>query len=79
MTVAEHAPPEAACVIFAGQVMLGGVASMTVTVNVHWAVLLELSVAVHVTVAVPLLKVDPEGGLQATLTPEQLSEPVGAV
>jgi hypothetical protein len=79
VTIAEQAPAEAGCVIFAGQMMLGGVASVTVTVNVHCAVLFELSVAVQVTVVVPLLKVDPEAGLQATLTPRQLSDPVGVV
>jgi hypothetical protein len=38
------------------------------------AVLLALSVAVQVTVVLPLGKVEPLGGLQLTETPGQLSE-----
>lgn len=38
----------------------------------------ELSVALHITVVVPAGNVDPEGGLQTTLTPAQLSDAVGA-
>ena len=46
---------------------------MIVTVNVHDAVLFDASVAVHVTVVTPFWKVDPDAGLQATVTPGQLS------
>jgi len=50
----------------------------TLTVNVHTEVLFAASVAVQVTVVVPTGKVDPLGGLQATVTvPGQLSVPVG--
>src|SRR5215510_6330263 len=39
--------------------------------------LFEASVAVQVTIVVPVGKVDPEGGLQATVTPGQLSVAAG--
>jgi hypothetical protein len=43
-------------------------------VKVQEPVLFEVSVAVQVTVAVPLLKVEPEGGLQLGVSvPSQLS------
>ena len=45
----------------------------TVTVKVQVAVLPEASVAVQVTVVVPAGKQLPEGGLQTTTTPGQLS------
>src|SRR6266849_8461308 len=46
-------------VMFGGHVMTGGVLSMTVTVNEQVEVLFELSVAVYVTVVVPLGNVAP--------------------
>jgi hypothetical protein len=53
---------------------------VTVTVNVQVPVLGTVSVAVQVTVVVPLLNVAPEGGLQVTvLAPSQLSFAVGVV
>jgi hypothetical protein len=57
----------------AGQAMLGGCVSLTMTRKLQLAVLLALSVAVQVTVLVPLRKVDPLGGVQLTVTPGQLS------
>jgi len=66
-------------VIFAGHVIAGGILSLTVTVKVQDAVFSEASVAVHVTVVVPLAKLEPEAGTQATVAPEQLSEGVGVV
>ena len=66
-------------VIFAGQVTVGGVVSLTVMVNVQLPVLLEASVAVQVTVVTPLLKVLPEAGEQETEPPEQLSLIAGVV
>jgi hypothetical protein len=63
--------------MLAGQVITGFSVSLTVTVKVQVAVLPELSVAVQVTVVVPLGKVEPEGGLQTTVTPGQLSAAVG--
>ncbi len=52
--------------------------SLTVTVKLQVDVLPEASVAVQVTVVVPLGKVVPEGGLQVTVAPGQLSLTVGA-
>jgi len=51
----------------------------TSSANEQLAVLLELSVAVHVTVVVPGENVDPDGGTQTTETPGQLSVATGAV
>jgi hypothetical protein len=73
--------PKADCwatVIFAGQVIVGFSVSFTVTVKLQVAVLPEPSVAVQVTVVVPLGNVEPEGGEQETVTPGQLSVAVGA-
>ena len=53
--------------------------SLTVTVNVQLWVLADVSVAVQVTVIVPCGNVDPDAGEQATVTPGQLSLPVGVV
>jgi hypothetical protein len=50
----------------------------TLTVKLQLAVLPEVSVAVQVTVVVPAGKIEPDGGTQATVTPGQLSEAVGA-
>jgi hypothetical protein len=50
---------------------------MTVTVKLQLAVWLEVSVAVQVTVVVPFPNEEPEGGLQPTVTPGQLSLAVG--
>jgi hypothetical protein len=51
--------------------------SKVVTVNEQLLVLPEASVAVQVTVVVPIGKQEPLGGLQTTMTPGQLSEAVG--
>ena len=51
--------------------------SLTVTEKLHWAVWPDPSVAVQVTGVVPLTKVEPEAGLQATVTPGQLSVALG--
>jgi hypothetical protein len=53
-------------VIFAGQVMTGGVVSTTVTVKLHEELLPLASVAVQVTVVVPIRKVLPDAGVQTT-------------
>jgi hypothetical protein len=55
-----------------GQLTLGTWLSLTVTVKLHVAVLLDESVAVQVTVVVPFGKVEPELGLQATVAQGQL-------
>ena len=63
---------------FAGQVIVGGCVSLTVTVNVQLAILPEASLTAHVTVVMPLEKVEPERGLHtAAPTPGQLSLAVG--
>ena len=65
--------------MFDGQVSVGNCASMTVTVNVQLPVRFEVSVAMHVTVVTPLLKVVPLAGLQLGGTlPSQLSVAVAA-
>ena len=67
-------------VVLAGHVIVGACISLTVTVKLHIAVLLDESVAVQVTVVVPLLKVDPDAGEQATVgAGVQLSVAVGGV
>ena len=60
-------------VMFAGQVIVGFALSLTVTVKLQIAVLPDASFAVQVTVVVPFGKVEPDGGLQLPVTPEQLS------
>ncbi len=59
--------------MFAGQVMVGGCVSLTVTVKVQVAVLPLMSVAVQVTFVVPLGKLEPLAGAQTAVRPEQLS------
>jgi hypothetical protein len=58
----------AATVMFAGQMMLGGVVSTTVTVVVHIAELPARSVAVNLTVCVPGPNVAGSGGLLVMVT-----------
>lgn len=65
-------------VIFAGQLRVGNVRSLTVTVNVQEPLLPLASVAVQVTVVVPFAKVAPDAGEQTTVAP-QLSVAVGVV
>jgi hypothetical protein len=56
----------------------GGTLSVTVTVNMQVPVLLDKSLAEQLTVVTPLLKLDPEAGLQVTvLDPSQTSLAVG--
>ena len=62
---------------FAGQVMVGACASLTVTGNEQEAVLLEASVVTHATVVVPFGKAEPDGGVQTVVAPAQLSVAVG--
>jgi hypothetical protein len=61
--------------MFAGQLIVH--ADATFTWNVHWAVLPDESVAVHVTVVEPTLKQVPDGGVQLAVAPGQLSVGVG--
>lgn len=53
--------------------MVGACVSLTVTVKLHEFVLLEVSVAVQLTVVVPFMKVEPAGGVHTTVAPGQLS------
>jgi hypothetical protein len=66
--------------MFAGQpAITGASASTTVTVNEHVAVFPDVSVAMQVTVVVPLAKTEPGAGVQTTDASAQLSLPVGIV
>ena len=58
--------------------MTGFSVSLTMTVKLQLAVLLETPVAVQLTVLVPFANVDPLGGVQAKITPGQLSVAAGA-
>jgi hypothetical protein len=69
----EHCPGALQTAMLDGQLMIGLSQSLTVTVKLHWAWLPAPSVAVQLTVAVPIAKLDPEAGLQLTLDPAQLS------
>src|SRR6266481_1143061 len=73
--VAPHRPGEATTVTRAGQAMLGGWVSLTITVCGQVMLLPELSVTVHVTVLVPTGK--SAGALLVMLTEPQLSAAVG--
>src|SRR5438105_14977316 len=53
--------------------MTGASQSFTVTVKLHEAELLDVSVAVQVTVVVPSGNAVPDGGLQLLAAPGQLS------
>ena len=79
VATAEQIPEAVLSVMFAGHVMLGFCVSLTVTVKVQLAVLLEASVAVQVTVVTPFWKVEPEAGTQDAVAPGQLSVGVGVV
>jgi len=64
----------AATLISAGQIMVGGCVSFTVTVKLQLAMLLEESFTVQVTVVVPFGNVEPDGGEHMGVpTPGQLS------
>ena len=66
-------------VVSDGHVIAGACVSFTVTVKVHWAVLFDESVAVHVTVVTPFGKVEPAAGVHIAVAPEQLSDGAGVV
>jgi hypothetical protein len=59
--------------MLAGQMATGASVSLTVTLKLQLVVLPEASVAVQLTLLVPLANVLPLVGLQVTVTPEQLS------
>src|SRR5260221_584623 len=79
VTTAVQAPSAVVCVMFSGQVIDGFSASLTVTLKVQALVLPLPSLAVQVTMVVPLVKVEPLAGAQSTVTLPQLSVAVGAV
>ena len=62
--------------MFAGHVTVGACVSLTVTVNEHVPVFDAASVAVHVTVVVPIANVEPDAGTHTIPTPGQLSDAV---
>ena len=66
-------------VTLAGHVIVGFCVSVTVTVKVQLAVLVEASVTLHETVVVPFANDEPDAGAQTGApTPGQLSLTVGA-
>ena len=69
----EHWPASVRTTILAGHLRAGFSVSLIVTVKLQVLVLPTASVAAQLTVATPLLKVKPEGGLQTTVAPGQLS------
>jgi hypothetical protein len=71
-TTAPQLPASVFTVMFEGHVITGNWLSTTVTVNEHVVVLPAASVAVEVTVVVPVLKIEPEAGVVETVA-EQLS------
>lgn len=66
--------------MFTGQLIVGFSRSVTVTVKVEGGLTLPAaSRTEHITVVMPLMKVEPEGGLQTGRpTPGQLSETLGS-
>lgn len=75
LTFAPHWPGALFTTMFAGHEIVH--ASATVTVKLHEAVLLLVSLAEQLTVVVPTGKLDPEAGLQVKVAPGQLSLTVG--
>ena len=73
VTTAEQSPVSLVLRMSGGQIILGVSASLMVTLKVTLVLLLEVSVAVQVTVVTPIGKVEPDPGEQATVTPGQLS------
>src|SRR5262249_10148402 len=74
--VAPHRPAEAITVTSAGQAMVGGCVSLTITVCGQVMLLPWLSVAVQMTVLVPTGK--SEGASFVRVTGPQLSDTIGA-
>ena len=76
VTTAEQRFGSVFLTILAGQVIVHGI---TLTVKVQLAVFAEASVAVQVTVVVPIGNVDPLAGTHIAVAPGQLSLGVGVV
>src|SRR5947209_10183707 len=72
VTAVLHWPTAVLATMFAGQVIAGFSVSLMVTVKLQLVVLLDASVAVHMTVFVPFANVEPLAGVQTTPTPGQL-------
>jgi hypothetical protein len=67
-------------VTFVHPLNTGATLSVTVTVNVQFPVLFDVSMAEQLTVVTPLLKVEPLAGMHVTVRgPSQLSAAVGCV
>jgi uncharacterized protein (DUF983 family) len=79
--MAAHCPEAALALMFAGQVIVGGWLSATVTVKLQLAVWLLAAVTVKVLVVTPTGKLLPPAkpAVCAVVAPEQLSVPTGAV
>lgn len=77
-TTGEHCPGEAVTDKLGGHTIVIGSKSFMVTVNEQFAVAPPASVAIQVTVVVPIAKFEPVGGEQTTLVPGQLSRTSGA-
>jgi hypothetical protein len=73
-TTASHLPAAVCVMMLAGQTICGGWVSVTVTWNVHELVFPAASVATQFTAVVPVVNVEPDGGVQTTAAPGQLSE-----
>jgi hypothetical protein len=76
LTTAVHLPSSASCVMFAGQVIEGGVLSTTVTIAEHSLETPGVSVTVKVTVVVPSGYGPGGDWLVVTAPPSGSSEPL---
>ena len=77
LTIRLHWPGAVFVMIFAGQVTTGTSVSLTMMLKLQVAVLPAASVAVQVTVLVPLAKVEPLAGAHTEVAPGQLSLTAG--
>ena len=79
VTTCEQTPVVVVMEMFAGQLRLGGVVSLMVTVNEQLAGLPAASLTEQLTVVVPFGKAEPDGGLHfGVVTSVQLSLAVGS-
>ena len=72
-TTAVHLAGSVSFVMSPGQAIFGASLSLTVTVNEQLSLLPAASVATDLTVVVPLGNVEPDAGVETTVTPGQLS------
>ena len=73
-----HRPGSVFCIRLGGHMICGTSLSFTVMAKLQLLLWPAMSFAVQVTIVVPLLKLAPDGGLQKTVPPGQLSLIVGA-